>query len=445
MQGNEPVEIELTPTDPRRSKQPRADRRLPESAPDADRSDTAGAAEDAHRTDAYSQRALVTIVGVGVVALVLGWVIGRAGGNEPDALASVADTTDASVETPPALAGEAVPAVEESTAASTDTPRRATTTTLVVESRTIEVDPAFAGVSYEVVGTHWGGELVVLDLTNGELVIRHDLDTTRGGPPVLWAGDGWVIIPDWSTGDSWLVEDGDDPVRLAVDAWAMMASETPGQFWTLDHDARNGFITGAQLVDRFGAPVGEPIELSEPARFPDPTGGLLLEVAGSTYRVDGEGATKIVDGSVLALDDERVVARTCDGRLQCDYVVVDRATGESRPLPLDRAIRFEPLFWPASDATIIAPDGHTMAATWIDRNRAPALGLVDLDTGTLTVLSDESDGMVRWSPDGRFAFYLESGYQGSGDLMAHEIATGESFVVAVDLPRLSAVAIRPRG
>jgi hypothetical protein len=218
-----------------------------------------------------------------------------------------------------------------------------------------------------------------------------------------------------------------------------MESATSGEFWKFEQSPMIGTVGVAQLVDRHGQSVGAPIELSAPPLFSDPGGGIIVEASGGSYTVNGDGASKVVDGTLLALDGERAVARTCDDQLRCGYVVVDRATGLSTPLQTDLPGRYVQPYWPVSDATRIAPDGHTIAILWFDESERQVLGLLDLEHGTTTVVSDASDGTVRWSPDGRFAFYLEIGLP-----MAHEIATGDSFLVAGDLGRLNSLAVRPR-
>lgn len=433
MEGDDRVEIELTPVDPGRSKPDR----VPPREDESDAATTAGSAAPsrAASTAGYSLRAVITIACVGTGALGLGWTLGRSTGDDS---ADVAVTSETAADPPETLApdsGPTLPPVESTVAT---TVRRTTTTLPPIESRTIDVDPALLGADFEIVGIDQSGNLIRLDLADGDLETRRDLGRRTGGPGMMWAGDAWVVLPDWSNGTTTLVEDGADPVRLDIGhPWQYLASETPGEFWIVDGQLPGGIAASAQRVDRYGDAIGEPVELAQRPVLADPTGGLVVVAAGRTYRVDHAGATKIADGTVLALDAAGIVARTCDDHLECEYVLVDRTTATSRPLPIDASIDYQVDLWPGSDMTRIAPDGHTIAVTWFDPATGAALDLIDLRTGEVTELTRAGDVMVHWSPDGRFAVYTESGVP-----MAHELVTGESFVISEGLPRLDGLAIR---
>jgi hypothetical protein len=435
VEGDEPVEIQLTPTDPRRS--PPTPPTSTPARPDGDeRGPRSGADENA---DGGRRRTVLAVVAVGLAALGLGWMLGRATSDDGDA-GTVADTTTPRPERSAAGVGVTLPPVEDLPPTTAEPTLRTTTTTVAVDSMTIEVEPRLADAPYELVGLGRSGELIELDLDEGDLTVRRDIGTTASdGPSVVWAGTGWAVVPDWNRGSTWLVEDGERPRPLALGPpWQIFEADVPGEFWILDDDLRVGAPGNAQRVDRRGEPLDAPVQLSEIPLFSDPTGGLVVQATGTVYRVDADGVTRIVDGNLLALDERRAVARTCDDQLHCGYVVVDRTTGESSDLPIDDSFRYFARYWPTIDATRIAPDGHTMAVTWSDPVTGEALGLIDLDTGDLTPLSRTSDGTLRWTPDARFALYLDAGLP-----MAHDIEAGESFVIADDLPRLNALAIRP--
>jgi hypothetical protein len=157
----------------------------------------------------------------------------------------------------------------------------------------------------------------------------------------------------------------------------------------------------------------------------------------AAYRIDRDDTAKIADGHLLAFDDRRAIARTCDDRSGCGYVSVDRTTGTVTDVPIDTGTRYLPNFWAGTDATRIAPDGRTIAVAWSEPGSGGTLGVIDLVSGELTVVSEVNEGLVRWTPDARFVIYLEAGMP-----MAHEIESGESFVISDDLPRLNAIAVR---
>lgn len=432
MEGDEAVEIELTPVDSRPS------HRSPVTAtPTADdESGTPGRRRPHLESRAFEPRMVVAMVGIGLVALVAGWFLGRAtgSGGSSGAPATTQPTTE---ETPPAT-GDTVPAAE-SLPTTTERRRPSTTTLAPIEAAVIDVDQRLADAAYDLVGVDRDGDLVQLSLSEGHLMThRDDHSSGMGGPVTIWAGEGWLVVSTWDTGSAVLIDGDEDPFQIPLGPpWQIFAAAS-GEFWTLDHNLQSGEPGHAQRVDRFGEPVADPVGLSVIPLYGDPAGGLVVQRSGKTYRVDETGVTKIVDGTVLALDVEHAVARTCDDQLECAYVLVDRATGESTPLPIDGGFAASSPYWSSLDATRIAPDGHTIGVTWVDPALGRALGLIDLLTGERTTLSEANDGLVRWSPDGRFAFYLDAGLP-----MAHEIATGESFVIAAELPRLNALATQP--
>lgn len=435
MEGDDRVEIELTPNAPR----PRR-RAQPPTEPDAtDGAPLSMGTEAARWAMTPSRRTAVVAVGVGVGALTLGWIAGRATNDGPDDAAespATAPPHTSVVTTAPGFVYSTLPTVDPTT-----TVRPTTTTVPSFETSRVDVHPILAGAPYELVGLDTVGNLVVLDLTTGVMTVRRDIEVAAGGGPgMLWAGVGWTLLPRWNTGDLVLVADGDDPVDTDLGpAWQVIESETPGQFWRVDDQVVAGQTGTAHLVNRHGERSGTRIELTEQPVFADPLGGLLVTSAGSTYRVDTDGVTKIADGAVVALDTERAFARVCDDELSCRYVVVDRETGEVTDTPFDPAIRYMSNMWPVTDATRIAPDGHTVAAWWLDPiNAGEVLGLLDLESGSVTELSSAGYGGIRWSPDGRFAFYLDAGLP-----TAHELSTGESFVIAEGVPRLTGIALRP--
>ena len=432
-----PVEIELTPTGPRGHANAPAPTT---SADDLPERPTPGRSP-ADRT-VFSRRVIVALAGVGVIAFVAGWLVGRSAGSGDAERSPVA--TDRAMEITPSIIVGTVPAPTAD--------RRSATAVSRTESTVIDVDQRFDEATYDVVGITRSGDLVEVDLAEGELATRSDVGTSgMGGPSALWAGDGWVVVPDWNTETSLLIEDGEAPVRLPIGPpWQVFPSETPGEFWVLDQNLRQGLAGDAQRVDRHAEPIGVPVSLDEAPLYSDPTGGLVVQVTEAAYRVDGNQATKIVDGHLMALDEQRAIARTCskravalDGhtlfeRSPCAYISVDRTTGAITTLPIDANYSYLPNYWSGTDATRIAPDGRTIAVAWSEPAAGGTLGVIDLDSGELTILSDVNEGLVRWTPDARFALYLEAGVP-----MAHELETGESFVISDDLPRLNAIALRP--
>ena len=443
MEGDDRVEIELTPNDPR--SRGRADQQTAIHSTDRSRSSVGN--DVVRWVAAPSHRTALVAVAVGVGALTLGWIAGRATNDGSEGTSAGPATSD-SVSPPPSDAESTDPTLPAVDPTTTVRPSTTTTTVAPFETSVIDVDPAFAAAPYELVGVDTTGKLVVLELATGEMTVRRDLGFLRDAGPTLWSDAGWTLLPNWNTGNVVLVADSEEPLvadgsePLGTDlglAWQLLESETPGSFWVVDDRVASGQAGTARLVDVFGERTTTQIELTEQPVFADPLGGLVVTSAGSTYRVDTDGVTKIADGSVVALDTERAFARVCDDELTCKYVVVDRATGEVTETPFDPTVRYMSNMWPITDSTRIAPDGHTVAAWWLDPvGQSHVLGLLDLESGHVTELSSIGCCGIWWSPDGRFAFYLDAGLP-----MAHELSTGESFVIAEGLPRLSGLDIRP--
>lgn len=441
------IEIELTPTE--RPAEPRRQSPL-ESAPEPAANDDLE--PDRERTTLPNAQVAALVVAVGLGALALGWALrGDDDGASADARspstvdADDANDTDADDSDDTAGSTE-LPAVETLPPAEIESPatppRRTTTTLPAAETTTIEVAPEVAQLPVELVGTEGDGTLVTLDLPSGAMVQRPDtgINGSTGGPPRIAAGPGWVLLPDWNQDRSVLIEDGADPVAVDLGPpWLLVEAATTGQFWRIDDQALSGRPRDAELIDRFGEPVGDPLPIDSASILADPAGGVVVTTTGGTYSVTTDGATRIVDGDVLAIGADRALARHCDEQLACRHVVVDRSTGDMRPIEIDADFgRADNYYFGGGDVRTIGPDGRTAAVAWITSTGTPMVSLVDLETGTVTDLSNFSETVLRWSPDGRFAFYLEVGLP-----MAHDLATGESYVIADDLPRLDRLALRP--
>jgi len=432
MEGDDRVEIELTPNDPRRHRRPD---REPATAPTADSANVEPWLSTA------TGRTVLIAGAVGVVALLVGLVVGRAT-TDGDDVASAPLTSGVATSNAPRRTDPTLPTLPPGPPNPTTRPPRPTTTTEPqIEASTIEVNAALAGAPYELVAIDHSGDVVRLDIATGNMTIRRDLDLMGGGgPSELWAGDGWVLVPDWNSGRLLLIADGEEPQRVAIEPWTLIETETAGEFWVFDQLGAPGTNEG-RLVNRFGDALGATIELPEPPLFGDPLGGLVVISSGNTYRVAADGVSKITNGEVLALDAQHALARRCDDQLNCEYVVVDRATGESRPVDVPADFpRLRTDGWPPSDLKRIAPDGRSVAVTWTENARfAQILGVLDLESGAISELSRNGfSASVVWSPDGRFAFYLH------GDRpMAHDLTTGEKFLVSSDLSQIDSLTIRP--
>ena len=160
-------------------------------------------------------------------------------------------------------------------------------------------------------------------------------------------------------------------------------------------------------------------------------------------------------GTVVARGAATVLAVECDPTLVCEHVVVDRATGDHRvvPLDLDGAILEQLGWWGPSEA--IAPDG-TIALVTITTSRLdptiaggtiqePSFVAIDLVTGAITPIDIGVQPYwasgVTWTADSRYAFFLSE-----GEVLAYDRATGDVLRAGPDersTSRPQVIAVRP--
>ncbi len=440
VESREPVEIELTPTEPRR--EPGGEER------GGRRSATGGAAPvpSPRRPSPLSTERgrLLAVAGcVGLLASMIGWAAGR--GSAPDGAAAIPSTTRAPATS---VSGMPLPEPDDTRPPTTGprpTARRTTTTTTTTTAspspvvRSVEVHEALAGVPMTIVAANATGEYFELDLGVGSLT------TTRLVPMFgslqLRAGPDWVLIlSQEGVGQAWLLEDGGEPVRVDVGStWDTYWVQGSPVLWRTVFDPSSAQPI-VEAIGPDGVPTGERIVLPAPFAFPqavDPRGGVIVDLAGGSYRVTGDGVELLTTGQIFGLSTELLVTYECDAVAACGFRRVDRATGESSALELVDAGEVMP-YW--SDWTL-SPDQSRMLVRLVSRvdsgYEEKGHGLLDLNDGTITPLATGYPPSVAWTPDGRYAIYM------SYELTALDRVTGESFpVVAESLPRVDAFAVR---
>jgi hypothetical protein len=143
----------------------------------------AGSASLAERVVGSERTRLVsTAIGVGLLALLVGWIAGRAGGGDRDVAESDADTAEPAPATT-VLPGEAMPEVDIGPPTATR-PRRATTTTtpprITVEQ--VSVTELLDDAGFVVAGLSRSGEIVRLDVAGDSSTAR----SRRSAPTGPW-------------------------------------------------------------------------------------------------------------------------------------------------------------------------------------------------------------------------------------------------------------------
>jgi hypothetical protein len=420
------VEIELTAND-----ESRTWRRKPgaattaEPASNGDTSDASVARPDLEpgsATDGYGpppverRRLIVAVVIVAVVALFVGWALGRAGGS-PDATAQPPQTTieTSGLET---LAPASVPTTVPVTTRPVVRARPTTTTAPEWETTTVEVDPVVAalGIRVVVVG---GGRIVELDTGSGELHALQ-IGTRFGQQPLVNAGEDWIVIRNFDTGRFELVRTGELPVGVDIgDPWSALFQRETGLFWRVSSTFLPGEPTDVEEVDHEGTATGRRFEIPFGV-WPmavDPGGGVAAEAPSGVYQVGPDTARRVTTGSVIALSERIAVVTECGDELDsCGLFVLDRASGERRQLAITDSRTGDPIatlaiqsmmYWGAQDLLgAISTDGRWAPA--MIQNDREQFGLIDLTTGQFLPVAPNAPTGIWWAPDGRSVIYNQN-------------------------------------
>ena len=366
--------------------------------------------------DSHDRRKLVAGgVAVAIVALFVGWALGRSGGGSTDEAAqptaTVADTSPSDT-APLAEIPTTVPVTTRPVV------RVAPTTTLPEwEASTIAVDPAAAALGIQIVSLNASGVIAEIDTATGEMqTLRTRLGF--GQPPFVHAGSDWVVIRYTDLGNTMLVRDGELPEPVDVgDTWAAQFERDSGLFWRIPPGFSSAESLHAVEVDHEGNVTGRSFDIP-PGIWPmggDPAGGVIIGAPGGTYSIGPDGVRRLTTGNLIALSPSKVLATECgDDFSTCGAVVIDRATGERADLPLEMpAGRSSTVFdiqsagfWGSPELTqMISPDDRW--APVMLSNGPQQFGLVDLTSGEFVPLLTDPPTSIWWSPDGRSLLYVE--------------------------------------
>ena len=160
------------------------------------------------------RKLVVGAAAVAIVALFVGWALGRSGGSsatdDAQPAATTADTSPS--ETPPlAEIPTTVPVTTRPVVV-----RAGPTTSTVPEWETsyIDVDPLAAALGVDVVFVG-GGRIAEVDTGSGEMRTLATRSVYQQ-PPLLDAGTDWIVIRDYDNGGAQLVRDGELPIDVSI-------------------------------------------------------------------------------------------------------------------------------------------------------------------------------------------------------------------------------------
>ncbi|MDJ0767657.1 MAG: hypothetical protein QNJ12_02645 [Ilumatobacter sp.] len=395
--------------------------------------------------------ALITATVVtAVVAASLGWVMGRAGGDEDAGMtteSAPATTSPASTLVQP---GEQLPRPDRTTVVARSQAVVPTTTTPVVVTQQIAVDERLEGLTVRLVGFGFDGQLNELDLETGMLRSRQLVRPVAGSSDVL-VGDDWVMVRRWDSGRvTVFFDDGEERGVDVGDPWKLAWIPGTDRFWRSVGDGPHG-PSRFEEIDIDGEATGAVIETTAGwAVGVDPAGGILATAAGKVYSVDAAGAEMLGSGELVAVNARLALFHDCDETLQCGLRLLDRDSGERTIVPDHGSADAHDVttsigFWGGAHSSGISPDDRWVAAVSFGASSA-AFELVDLVTGERRELAvDTFPPSVVWSPGGRYLFFPsgENPQWPGGALMAYDIVADESFAVADELRPWNSVGIRP--
>jgi hypothetical protein len=450
--GGEPIEIELTPVDAPAASGGRAWRRTRTSGRsedpqlDQDQDEGGGGGGGDWLTSDHGKLVTTGAV-VGVIALLLGWMLGRSGGRD-DLTAGVDDapTSVAEPSTTAPLVGDPVEPADFAEAEEEPAATRPTRATTTVPSgpttEPIDIDPRLRGIPLRLVVVGFDGTPVEIDLERGLHTDYHARSRSWEGSAVA-AGDDWILMSGGdSSGGTVIWSDGSTSTIDGGGYWRLLPVEGIDRVWRMTDQFEQA--PRFQLVGVDGDVVEGDIELP-PNAWPlatDPaSGGLIAQVNGRAYSVLPGETTYLGFGSLIAVSVDQVLLGDCDEQLVCGLRVVDRATGDTRVVPGGDAASgsWQSIYSWGTTTAGFSPDGRwaTVIGGGWNQNE---FGIIDVDTGEFVALAlDAYPPIAIWTPDARFVIYLDSSHQ----LTARDLETGEEFDVLADTLPWTGLTARP--
>lgn len=375
--------------------------------------------------------------GIAVLALSVWWSIDRASGDP----GSDGDEQAADISQAAATLGSTVPQADPAVAGAEPVPPGSTTTqaavTVAQEWRlsSAEVDPRAAELDIAIIVV-MPDEIVEYDTGTGERA-SFQLPTFTAGPPAIEAGQDWIRLQNLELNRTDLYQGRDGPERLPGD----LTFRQPGTdlFWAIrDWKQPNpSRPLSVHEIDRAGNETGVSFDVG-PIVAADPAGGVVVQAPGGTYQVGPDGSRRITTGDLIALNSQTALIADCGDEfdLSCELAVLDRVTGDSRPLTLvltesvDATNPYQTTF-----AGAISPDSR-YAPLLVNGSEQP-LGVIDLTSGAITNLTASPQSAIWWSPDSSRAIYMRD-----ERLLMYDFDQGTELAIVPDSDGLRSFAVR---
>ena len=364
------------------------------------------------------RRWVVPVAVTAVVAVVVGVLVVGGGGGGTTAPTTTLPPTTAPTTTvrPPA----------SSTAA-------ATTTTSMYSSTSAgrPLEPGADGVVVYL-GVR-SDEIARVDLGAG--TVERRLLERPGGPWMALGRRGGVVLASarGDQSDVYALADGPASTPQSIATWedtadggstspqAAPAAE-PDEVWVWHEGGTDGITVRRIRVD--GTVTAGPVTLPKFSTLfaADGPGALLLGGPDGLYRAT-------VDGQALAIAHvwprvPAVVTPTafldmaCSSGLECHLTVVDRTTGDVRPVPTSAEELFNGYYYAFTASDALSPDGHWLAHVQYS-GQTPHLVVYDLVDEGIAVdhpIIGSFYGVIHslpfsFSPDGRLLLFIDSSGQ----------------------------------
>jgi hypothetical protein len=297
-----------------------------------------------------------------VVAVVVGvFVVGGRGGG------TTAPTTTVPVTTAPPTT------VTPSTSSTAASP----TTTTSVYSSTVTGGPLEPGADGVVLylGVR-GDEIARVDLGTG--TVERRLLARPGGPWMALGRRGGVVLSSarGDQSDVYALADGPASTPQSIATWedtsdggstspqAAPAAE-PDEVWVWHEGGADGITVRRVRVD--GTVTAGPVTLPKFSTLiaADGPGALMLGGPDGLYRATIDGQTVAIEHVwprvPVIVTPTAFLDMACSSGLDCHLTVVDRATGDARPVPTPAEELFNGYYYAFIASDALSPDGHWLA------------------------------------------------------------------------------------